>query len=378
MEKNNYSKLKISIILIFLIIVVLVIAKYITTKEFRDFVDMKILGKQISETNIDSIEINSEDNPCFFAYDSYIGIIAKNKISIYNNKSNLVASFEIHISNPIISTNGKYAVIAEKDGNKFYVINSTSLLFQEKIEGKINKIFINKNGYISIIASNSTYSSIIYVYDNDNNELFKTFSPSTYTMCTCISDSNNQIAIGEINYSGTIIKSNIRIIKIDSAKTIYEFNAPENEILTNIVNSDNEIVICSFSNSVYKLDSANNTSNKIFDIKDDKNFVNIDLKNTLSIIERESSSLFSYDYKLKLISTISSNENVCFLDNGLPKFTIANSNYIALNYGNQINIINKNGSLKKSYKSSQQIKDLILGDHICGVVYKDKIDIISL
>ena len=50
---------------------------------------------------------------------------------------------------------------------------------------------------------------------------------------------------------------------------------------------------------------------------------------------------------------------------------------IALNYGNSVDIINKSGWLEKTYTSSQQIKDLIVGDNIVGIVYKDKIEIID-
>ena len=376
MENKKNSKIKITIISIILVMFVLLVARYITNKDFRDLIDIKFLGKQVSENNLDLIEINSEDNPTYFAYDAHIGIIVKNKLSIYNNKGVVENSFSINISNPIIDTNEKFAVIAEKDGNKFYVINSTSLLFQEKIDGKINKISINKNGYISIIASNSTYSSIVIVYDNDNNQLFKNFSQSSYALQACISDSNNYIAVGEVDYSGTVIKSNVKIIDIKSTKTIYQLKGPENEILTNIVYSDGDKAICSFSNSIYQIE--NTDSKKIYDITDENPFVNIDTKNYLSIIERESSGLFSYEYKLKLKSVGSSNEYIYFLDNGLPKSTIANKNYIVLNYGSQASIVNKNGSLKKSYISSQQIKDIILGSHICGIVYKDKIEIITL
>ena len=37
----------------------------------------------------------------------------------------------------------------------------------------------------------------------------------------------------------------------------------------------------------------------------------------------------------------------------------------------------KTGSLEKTYMSNQQIKDLIIGDNIVGVIYKDKIEIID-
>ena len=66
------------------------------------------------------------------------------------------------------------------------------------------------------------------------------------------------------------------------------------------------------------------------------------------------------------------------LNDGLPKTMIAEKKYIALNYGNQVYIVNQKGSLKKYYVSNQQIKDLIIGNNICGVVYKDKIEIVSL
>lgn len=376
MEKKEKSKITIILLSIFFIILILIIARYITNKDFRDFIDIKFLEKQVNSNNLNFIEINSDDNPKYFAYDSYIGVIAKNILSIYNSKGNLENSLSINISNPIIETNEKYVIIAEKDGNKFYVINSTTLLFQEKIEEKIKNVSINKNGYISIIASNSTYNSIIIVFDNDNNELFKKYLPSTYAMCTKISNSNKYLSIGEIDYSGTVIKSNVKIIDINTTEILNEFYNPENEILTNIVFNNKDSAICSFSNSIYKIDYQN--TNKIYTISNENSFVNIDMKNTLSIIDIESSGLFSYKYKLKLKSITSSTENIYFLDNGLPKKVKAQGNYIALNYGNQINIVNQNGYLKKSYISTQQIKDLILGNHICGIIYKDKIEIINL
>lgn len=374
-DKKNY-KVKMIIFSIIIIIVVIFAAKYITDKTFRDFIDVRFFGRQVFESNLDSIEINSEDNPTYFAYDSYIGIISKNKLIIYDDKGNEENSLSINISNPIIDVNENFVVIAESNGSKFYVVNSTSLLFQGKVDGKISKISINKNGYVSIIASNSTYNSIVIVYDNNNNELFKTFFPSTYVMCSYISNTNNYVAVGEIDYTGTVIKSNVKIIDVNTAKTNYEFNSSENEILTNICYGDKDIAICSFSDSIYKVDST--SSSKICDITDDNIFVNIDMKNIIATIEADSSGLFSYEYKLKLKSIFSSSENVYILSNGLPKTTVAKGNYIALNYGNQVYIINKKGSMKKHYISNQQIKDLIIGSHICGIVYKDKIEIISL
>lgn len=362
MKQNHSSKVRIAVISLILICLVFLIARYITNHEFRNFIDINIFNKQVSSESLKYIEINSDDNPTAFAYDNYIGVLSKNKIYIYNNKGNLENDMTVNISNPVIDTNGKYAVISEKNGSRFYVINSTSLLLQEKIDGKINKISINQKGYVSIIASNSTYNSIVIIFDNDGNELFKTYFRSTYAMCAEISDSNNYLAIGEIDYSGTVIKSFVRIMDTKTAKLIYKFSAPDNEILTNIVYDNKDIATCTFSNSIYQV--SNTSGSKIYSITDDNPFVNIEMENILAIIERQSSGLFSYEYQLKLKALNSNNENLYILNNGLPKSTVAAGKYIALNYGSKIDIVSQNGTLKKSYISNQQIKDVIIGSHI--------------
>ena len=195
METGESSKTRIALISIVLLIFVLLIDRYMTNTEFRNLIDMKIFGKQVTQNSLDYIEINSDDNPTAFAYSNYIGVLAKNKLSIYNSKGNLENDMTINVSTPIIETNGKYAIIAEKNGDCFFVINSTSLFHKGKIDGRINKVTINPNGYVCVIVSNSTYTSIVIVFDNDGNELFKTYLPSTYAMTAIVSNSNEYVAV---------------------------------------------------------------------------------------------------------------------------------------------------------------------------------------
>ena len=182
---------------------------------------------------------------------------------------------------------------------------------------------------------------------------------------------------GEIDYSGTVIKSAVIIMSMEPPHDLtYKFTAPDNEIITNIVYTDKDIATCTLSNSVYQITTDSNT--KILDITDDNSFVNIDMNNVLAVIEKQSSGLFSYKYQLNLKSLNSNNENLYILNNSLPKKTVASGKYIALNYGSTVDIVNQNGTLKKTYISTQQIKDVIVGSHIVGIIYKDKIEIIPL
>lgn len=376
MERNTKNiKIKFTIISVIILVIVIIIAKYITDSGFRAFVDSKIFNKQLSENNLPIIELKSDDNPISFAYDNHIGVFAKNTLSIYDEKGKMENELSINITTPLINTNEKYLIISEKGGNKFYVINSTSILWQGSVDGKIEKVNINSNGYVSIIVTNSTHTSIVIAFNADGNELFKTFLHSTYAMCAAISNNNNYLAIGEVDYSGTVIKSNIRIMSIADAKTIYTYKSSNNSIITNINYSNKDIATCMFSDSIVNV--STNSNEKIYDLNEKMSFSNIDMKQHVSVIESQSSGLFSYEYQLKFISTSNKSERLYVL-NKLPKQTVATGDFIALNYGNSVDIVNKSGNLKKNYTSSKQIKDIIIGEHIAGIIYKDKLEIINL
>ena len=48
-----------------------------------------------------------------------------------------------------------------------------------------------------------------------------------------------------------------------------------------------------------------------------------------------------------------------------------------MNFGTEVKIINTSGWLLKEYESSKQIKDIVLGNSILGIIYKDRIEIIN-
>lgn len=374
--RKRHSKLKIIILSIISIIVILVLASYTTNQDFRNYIDLNILGKQVTENSLETIEINSDDNPTIFAYDSYIGVLSKNNLNLYNSNSTIISELDIDISTPIVETNEQFAVIAENGGNKFYVINNTEISWQGKVDGNIQKVNINQNGYVTIIVSNSTYVSIVILFNSDGTELFKTYLPTTYAMCADVSTDNSYLAIGEIDYSGTVLKSNVRVMDVSSAERVYDYSSDNNNIITNIKYYDKENAICTFTDSVVSVSQAEGKD--IYTVTDDTCFLDARMSGYLSVLEKQSSGLFSYEYDLRFISLNSNTENLYILNNNLPSQVEVSGELIALNYGNEIDIVDSHGSLKKNYTSSQQIKDVVVGDSIVGVVYKDKIEIIGV
>lgn len=384
-EKNikpKKSTFKFLIIFILAILIVFCVAKYITDDDFRYKIDTNLLKKQVSESNLKNIEIDSDDNPSVFAYDKYITVLSKNTLTEYTSDGNSVAKLDVSISVPLVETNGKYMVMAEKGGQKIYLISGTSILWQNNIEGSITRVNVNRNGYVSVIIQSTIYKSVIIFYDLNGKELFRSYLSTNYAICTAVSTNNKYLAIGEIDYSGTIIKSYVKVISIDLAQTdaenstVYTYEAENGEIVTDINYQDKENVICMFDSYVQKVGLDSNE--RLYEITDEDVFVDINLKDGYTVINKQSSGLFQYEYEMKIKDTNSKSESLYILNNDLPKSMSTSDNKMALNLGNEVQIVDTNGWLLKKYTSTKQIDKIVLGDSIAGVVYKNKIEIIDL
>lgn len=382
LEESKNSFIKTSLLVILGFCIVIIVARYITDENFRSEIDTNIFGKQVAESSLNSIEINTDTNSAIFAYDKYITILSKNKLTSYNSKGTLASELDVSISVPLSHSEGKYMVLAEKDGDKLYLISEGSILWDTKVEGKISGVNVNRNGYVSVIIQNTIYKSVIVFYDLSGHELFRRYISSNYAICTDVSRDNKYLAIGEVDYSGTIIKSYVKIISVELAKTdpdnsiIYTYESNNGEIITNINYQDKDNAVCMFNSYIQKVTSKDNS--RIYDFVQDDLYVDVDLESGVAVIDKQSSGLFSYEYEVKVKSINSKAESLYILNSDLPKSLIVSGDLMAFNLGNEVRVVSQSGWLQKRYTSSKQIKNVVLGDSIVGIVYKNKIEIIEL
>ena len=116
---------------------------------------------------------------------------------------------------------------------------------------------------------------------------------------------------------------------------------------------------------------------KLIDIDDKTTFMDINLHNYICRIVETSSGILSSQYEAKIMNPDNKKEN-SYLLNSVPKSLYCNNDIIAINMGNQIEFINHNAWLIKSFVSSQSFKDVVLGKSVAGIIYRDRIEIISL
>lgn len=375
------KKIIIGIIIVIIIGVSISICAYINFDVFREWVDTYILKKNIENTDIAYIDIDSSNNPSIYAFDKYITVLEKNMLSMYNSSGSKTGEIEINVSNPVYSSNSKYLCIAENKGNDLYLVSGGNLLWQASVDGTIEKVKVNKNGYVSVIEKGTSYKNIVIIFNSDGKELFKTYLSSSIAVATDISGNNEYLAIAEVDTTGAMIQSNIKIISIEKAKSDptnsveHSIAGNAGELITNIKYQDKEKLICIYDNSIHLIEDGKDSEI----LKLDNKTIMADIRNKNNIVYaiQKTNNIFSTSRDV-VIKNIQNNNEINYEVDGTIKSLQVYDTNIVINQGTEAEFINTSGWLQKKYKSKQEITNIVLGSSIAGIVYRDKVEIINL
>lgn len=372
---------KISLFIIFIAIIASLLFEYKYNEQFREFFDVKVLRKEISNENTTQIDISSKTSPYVYTYNKYITILDKNTLEVYTSSSKPDFTLDIAVTNPIYADSNRFLCIAEKAGSKVFLISGQNIIWQKDIEGQIHKINLNKNGYVAVATSNSGYKTIITLYNPNGEEVFTTYLPTTYAADIEISSDNKYIAIAELNTSGTVMQSDVRVISVENAKTnpdeafVKSYETENKSIISNLKYQDKDKLICMYNDRIVSMEE--NTTD-IKSIESNTLFADIELNNSVIEITKQVGGILKTDY-YAYITNLTTSKDAVYKLNGVPKAIYCNSDVIAINYGTEIEIINTGGWLIRRYKSSlQEVKDIRLTNNVVAVIYKDKVEIINI
>ncbi len=385
--KNKLNKgkiLKISIALVCIILFIFFIAFYENDNNVRNFFDIFIFRKIVNEEKLPSVEIDTSKNINIYAYSKYLAILDQNVLKLYNKLGNQEHTLDIEISNPIFESNGDYLCIAEKGGQKVYLIYNKNIIWQDEIEGNISSINVNKNGYVSVIISGTSYKTVVQTFDSKGNELFKNYLSTTNVIDTDISNNNKYLAIAEANFSGIVIQSNIKIISIDDAKNNldkpikYTYMAKPNDLIINVKYNNKGNLICMYDEHIDMLKEGENTE-LISLTNEEVIFADINVISKITKIVKTKEDLLHTSIQMQIINSSNTNDVNKYEIENTPKKIYTQGNMIAVNLGTSVMFINDRGWLVKRYESNrEEIQDIVMCDEIAGIISKNKINIISL
>lgn len=380
LNKSKIIKLIISILVIALIVTSVIL--YIKNEKFRDFSDKYIFRKEIQSTDLVKIDLEANKLAGVYAYEKYILVLEQNSLDFYNRFGNKDGNLDIQISTPLFASKGNYLCVAEKNGQKLYCIQNKNIVWQKDIEGEIKGININKNGYVSVIVSGTSYKSIIEIYDNNGKELFKRVLSTTTVIDTDISSDNKYLAIAETNFSGVLIQSTIEIVSMENAAKkpddaiVYKYEADSDNLITNIEYQKDSLV-CMYDKYIEVIKNKNVT--RVFDYtSEDVLFAGIDLNSKTVKVIRKSKGFLGKEFQMKIIDTNNQNNEIIYEIEQNPKGVNVSDNIICINTGTEALFVNSNGWLIKRYKASKEIQEIVFNSNIAGIISRNKIELISL
>lgn len=381
-KKINRKKIILTIIIILIILsCVSIIIVYNKNESVRNWIDKNILRKEVLQDNITTIELESE-NSNVYAFNKYIGILNKNKFKIYGNTGKEENELNIEITNPLFASENRFLAISENKGQQIYLISDKELVWETRIEGNISQIHVNKNGYVAVVIVDTSYKTVISMYDTQGKEMFKTYLSNTRTSDISISNDNKYLALSEIDTSGTMIQSNIKIISIEKAQTdptnsiINTYKGKNNGLIINIRYNDKDKLVYMYTDEIHLISEGKNEV--LLDNKDKKiTFSSIKLSNNVINIEEKSTGLFTADSIVNIIN-INTKNIVTYTVHDVTKEIYTYEDIIALNLGTEVDFINTNGWLIKRYIAKQEITNMVVSNSIAGIIYRDKIEIINL
>ena len=381
---NKKKIIGVGILLVIICLILVIYLVYAANENFRAFMDANILNKSIEQDNLKSITLENYDNSNISAYSKYIAILKDNTLTTYNSSGKIEAENNIQITNPITTSNGKYLIIAEQDSSKIYLLKDNNIRWEKTLEGNISRISVNSSGYSTIILKGTAYKSVVLLLDDSGNEMFKYYMSSTIAVDASISEDNKYVGIAEVNTSGTLIQSNIKILSIAKAKEnpteaiVYTYNAPLNSLVLNIKYQNKNKLVCEYDNEIHVI--KDNVDTKLTDINTDQEkitYYSIELDNNIVKNVEENASLFATNTAIKIINSTTQKENTYKFE-GVIKEMYCCGSKIALNLGSEIHFVDTNGWLIKKYTSNQEVRKIVISNEVAGIIYRNKIELIKL
>ena len=381
-RNNTKRKLYLIVIAILAIVVCALIYLYKSNEYVKNFMDVYFFNRDVTDEDTTIIKLDSDKSNQVFVYGKYIAVLNDKNLDLYDSYGQQVDKINININTALYDSNNRYLVVGENGGNEVCLILDKTYLWSNTIGEEILQVHVNSNGYVAVVSSDSTHKSIMTVFNSSGVQLFKSYFSSTTIVDASISEDNKYIAIGEIDTSGMVIKSNIKVVSVDNAQNdtenaiVYTYNAENNKLIISVKYQNENQIACLYDTSIDVI--KNNENKELFTVNSDNvTFVSADFNNQIAYIEEEKVALFKSNSKIKIINT--NNEAECSYEvDEIVKDIYVQDNILAINVGAELYFFNTNGHLIKKYVGNREITNVILSKNIATVIYKDKIVVIEL
>lgn len=216
-------------------------------------------------------------------------IANSNGLKEYTINSNSTWSEEFYIANPIIETAGSWTIVAEDNGNRLIAFNSREEAYSLEIEGEVQKIFANPNGYVGVIFAKVGYKNAFSFINSKGDIIYSKYFANTTLIDADISTDGKRVVMLEADTDGAVVNSAITVL--DNKADTLNSSIKKNSLLVEVHCFDKNTLIVG-DNTILSIDS--DYKETVFDEFDSESTIGL-LVNDERIVKlyRDTNELFA-------------------------------------------------------------------------------------
>ncbi len=298
---------------------------------------------QFDET---SVNIVAPFNDCFIKVDD-------NHIVFYDEAGKVISTSSHSYANPVVKTAGKRAMIYDRGGHAFTLMNKNGELFSREIDDSILLAEIASNSNIAVVTQNDRYEAVMTVYDSDGAVIYR-WQSYKKVIDISFNESGKGCYITTFKSENGMINSYISGVSFDSEEEFMQSSAIDDLVLDTLVNDNEDQWVIGLSN-FYKLD---NKGNILFKYEYSGDLIDYTVSKTSAAVVVSGVGKGSGVLTIFRSDSDSNNPNsMIYTEDGQPKKLHSGSNLIILLCEDKINAYDKAGNLLATANVSSDYLD---------------------
>lgn len=166
-----------------------------------------------------------------------------------NSTGSEVANVQLRYSKPVMKSSGNRFLTYGIGTTGYQIQDFDGMLYSGEAEGAIYTADITSNGVYGIVTEGSGYLSVLYVFNSNNNRIYKySFSEYYINSITLNSDGSGCVACGISSDNGAV-KTGVYVLDFTKEEPVSQYSINGDTIVDSDYLNDNRVVIVGQSSS---------------------------------------------------------------------------------------------------------------------------------
>lgn len=197
------------------------------------------------------IAVYSSNATDFNCRNGVVGIVNDSFFELYDDEGKLLQAVSHGMSDPVLETSEARFVLYDRDRYTLNVYNYSDELYSTEYDKPIVAADIGRDGTYAVVTDSDTSKNIVFVYDKDNESVYKWSSANYYITDVAVSNDGEKIAVSLINSNGGIFESYIYVLDFDNAEPKYRFNF--NDIVSSVTSCSEDYLLVNGFDRAYSV-----------------------------------------------------------------------------------------------------------------------------